>query len=102
MTPEQFTYWLQGFVELNGTVPTTEQWQSIKEHLTTVFHKVTPPVALPSYTIDINKHVKELMDKEEQQTLPGWPPLIPGVTPRTYPEIYKLDELGNNKIRITC
>lgn len=79
-----------------------EQWQSIKEHLTTVFHKVMPLVGLPPYKIDIDKHVKELMDKEEQQTLPGWPPPIPGVTPRTYPQIDKLDELGNNKIRIMC
>lgn len=42
MTSEQFAYWLQGFVELNGSEPTTEQWQSIKDHLKTVFVKVTP------------------------------------------------------------
>lgn len=43
MTPEQFTYWLQGFVELNPDIqPTKEQWQMIKEHLQTVFKKVTP------------------------------------------------------------
>lgn len=42
MSPEQFAYWLQGFVELNGgKQPTAEQWASIKEHLTTVFKKVT-------------------------------------------------------------
>jgi len=33
MTPENFTYWLQGFVELNQAVPTEAQWRSIKEHL---------------------------------------------------------------------
>ncbi|QIC87519.1 hypothetical protein F0336_14145 [Serratia liquefaciens] len=44
MTPEQFTYWLQGFVELHGDLPTDDQWKSIKEHLQTVFVKVTPPV----------------------------------------------------------
>jgi len=33
MTPENFTYWLNGFVELNGTPPTPEQWDCIKEHL---------------------------------------------------------------------
>lgn len=44
MTSEQFAYWLQGFVELNGSEPTAEQWQSIKEHLKTVFVKVTPEV----------------------------------------------------------
>lgn len=49
MTSEQFAYWMQGFVELNGATPTDEQWQSIKEHLATVFVKVTPPVqASPS------------------------------------------------------
>lgn len=48
MTPEQFTYWLQGFAELQQEVPTAEQWQSIMEHLATVFNKVTPPVTLPT------------------------------------------------------
>lgn len=42
MTPEQFCYWLQGFGELSADPPTPEQWQSIKEHLGTVFKKVTP------------------------------------------------------------
>lgn len=44
MTAEQFAYWLQGFIELNGNkMPSQEQWNSIQEHLSTVFHKVTPP-----------------------------------------------------------
>lgn len=47
MSPEQFAYWLQGFVELNkGAPPTPEQWTSITEHLGTVFKKVTPPVGV--------------------------------------------------------
>ncbi len=44
MTPEQFCYWLQGYAELNESGPTPEQWKAIKEHLQTVFKKVTPPV----------------------------------------------------------
>lgn len=45
MTPEQFVYWLQGPTELNPEwVPSPEQWKSIREHLQTVFVKVTPPV----------------------------------------------------------
>lgn len=44
MTPEQFAYWLQGFVELNVQQPTDAQWDSIKEHLQTVFKKVTSSV----------------------------------------------------------
>lgn len=43
MTPEQFCYWLQGFAELSGEQPTPEQWKAIREHLQTVYHKVTPP-----------------------------------------------------------
>ena len=44
MTPEQFAYWLQGFAELQQEPPTAEQWKSVKEHLATVFIKVTPPI----------------------------------------------------------
>ena len=44
MTEQQFAYWLQGFAELNAGPPTAEQWQSIREHLATVFNKVTPKV----------------------------------------------------------
>ncbi len=39
-----FATWLQGFAELSDKPPTPEQWQSIKEHLQTVFVKVTPEV----------------------------------------------------------
>jgi hypothetical protein len=44
MTAEQFTYWLQGYAELTLDRPTSEQWASIREHLATVFNKVTPPL----------------------------------------------------------
>lgn len=57
MEPLQFAYWLQGFSELNEQPPSPEQWQSIKEHLATVFNKVTPPLSgrvhhLPAQWID--------------------------------------------------
>lgn len=49
MTPEQFCYWMQGFVELGGNnLPTPEQWKSIGEHLQQVFNKKTPPVNIPT------------------------------------------------------
>ena len=42
-TPEQFAYWLQGFVENNnGTMPTEDQWKMIVQHLQTIFTKITP------------------------------------------------------------
>lgn len=43
MTPEQFAYWLQGFMEVaNPTVLDKTQTQIIKDHLSLVFDKQTP------------------------------------------------------------
>jgi len=42
MEPRDFTYWLQGFAELNPEPPTADQWQVIKDHLALVFKKETP------------------------------------------------------------
>ena len=43
MTPEQFAYWLNGFVELNpNAMLTLTQWQIVKDHLAQVFKKETP------------------------------------------------------------
>jgi hypothetical protein len=40
MNHDQFTYWLQGFVEMNGgKEPTKEQWRMIKDHLQLCFVK---------------------------------------------------------------
>ena len=43
MTPENFIYWLQGFLEIqNPEQITKEQIQIIKDHVGLVLHKVTP------------------------------------------------------------
>ena len=53
MTPEQFVYWLQGFNEIrdkNAVGLSEHQWEVVREHLQTVFHKVTPdrtPFTIP-------------------------------------------------------
>lgn len=45
MTPDQFVYWLQGFLELADPKALSEsQITIIREHLRTVFHKVTPDI----------------------------------------------------------
>ncbi len=61
MTPEQFTYWLQGLFELSEEgCAFTKREQMIKDHLKTVFDKRTPnygngggaghvPQTIPSY-----------------------------------------------------
>jgi hypothetical protein len=53
MTPEQFCYWLQGFIELsgNGIALSKAQMDMVREHLALVFNKVTPPLAVPQPTI---------------------------------------------------
>ena len=47
MTPEQFCYWLQGRLELNDSPLSAEETKMVKEHLATVFHKITP-LKMPS------------------------------------------------------
>ena len=43
MTPEQFVYWLQGFMEMaNPSTLNETQTQQIKDHLKLVFDKKTP------------------------------------------------------------
>lgn len=63
MTPENFCYWLQGFNELNGQVPTEDQWKSITEHLELVFKKVTP--AGPGQ--------RSILDRLGNEGLSDWP-----------------------------
>ena len=49
MTPEQFAYWLQGFMEMADPKElNVTQTQQIKDHLKLVFDKKTPEVSLPS------------------------------------------------------
>lgn len=43
MSPDQFTYWLQGYFEIQNPKELNEtQVQIIKDHLDLVFKKVTP------------------------------------------------------------
>ena len=49
MTPEQFVYWLQGFMEMADPKELNKtQTTQIKDHLKLVFDKKTPEVSLPS------------------------------------------------------
>lgn len=48
MTPEQFCYWLQGRAELILCPPSQMEWELIREHLKTVFTKVTPALDAPN------------------------------------------------------
>lgn len=60
MTTEQFTYWLQGFMEIaNPTTLNEQQVQEIKNHLALTLHKVTPVVNDIRNT-NIIPHISEL------------------------------------------
>lgn len=55
---KDFAYWLQGFVELNGSTPNEAQWKKIKEHLAMVFDHVNfvpmmTPVGVDAATTNI-------------------------------------------------
>lgn len=41
MTPENFTYWLKGYMEQIGDTPTPGQWEKIKTKMHVALH---PPV----------------------------------------------------------
>lgn len=64
MTPEQFAYWLQGFAEVTQRAPTEQEWKIIKDHLATVFNKVTPTYQPPK----INPFP---YDSRKPETIPG-------------------------------
>jgi hypothetical protein len=51
MTAEQFTYWLQGFMEIEDPQTLTkQQTQVIKDHLKLVFDKQTPDRTNPMFS----------------------------------------------------
>jgi hypothetical protein len=82
MSPENFAYWLQGFVELTqGQTPNPAQWRSIQEHLGEVFKKVTPSVGVEhKITAPADTDIAEVVRKYfEAQKAPmnTWPGLTP-------------------------
>jgi hypothetical protein len=88
MTPENFTYWLQGFIELQSTtVPSEQQWKAIKDHLALVFTKVTPDRNAEPNIDEMTKRLQDLLDKRNTKgPMPLGPyvdPLRPYCTPNT-------------------
>ena len=73
MTPENFCYWLQGWLELNTTVDhrdgaTPETLKMIKDHLDLVFKKVTPD-RKEDNTNELGINLKEIIDQLEKDKL---------------------------------
>lgn len=82
MTPEQFAYWFQGFAELSETPPTQAQWDSMREHVATVFKKVTPSVQInvaPLYP-QIRPNIADAIRKWNETGSPPYPFPEPRIT----------------------
>lgn len=90
MNAEQFCYWLQGFVELNGGKgPTPEQWKSICEHIGTVFKKVTPPVEASQ--IGLEEYIKSRQGPYPLSPKPtDYANILEEAKKWTWPEVYGL------------
>lgn len=69
LSPDKFCYWLKGFTELHGALPTEEQWKHIKEHLDMVFDHAAPsmvdlhkvPAIDSGYSPPIRPNIKDMM-----------------------------------------
>lgn len=93
MTPEQFCYWLQGFAELSPHAPNQMQWNAVREHLATVFNKVTPPVQPELKVVGpaVAGWTPEQLQEELKKHALGKP--VDAWPPRVYmPNERKLDE----------
>jgi hypothetical protein len=78
MTPENFTYFLQGFLEISNAKKLDEtQVQIIKDHLDLVFNKVTPDRSEPVSTEDTI--IKGFGPIEEKTSIPFEFDLMPKV-----------------------
>lgn len=73
MNERDFTYWLNGFIELCGEKPTAEQWECIKTHMAFIMEKKTPPIIKPindqSVKMEpLEKYLDELKTRKYYQT----------------------------------
>jgi hypothetical protein len=110
MTAQEFTIWLQGYVELGGKTPGDAQWKLITEHLKLVFDKQTPELkelekksAWEDKKVEggsiSEEDIKRVMDnvmKPPVTTLPYIPPPMPHPYNPTFPGY------DPNRITITC
>jgi hypothetical protein len=68
MTPENFVYWFQGWLELERPEAiTSEQLEVIKNHLQLVFNKVTPDMRM--YTIEHSTTAYGLVNKNSDVSI---------------------------------
>ena len=79
MTPENFCYWLNGYVDLVGYAPTEAQWECIKDHLILVFKQEVKPVS-PTVIEEYKEFDGEISVRQNLNTSPNFKEI------RTVPE----------------
>lgn len=72
MTPQDFAYWLKGFLELSNTTKLSEaQVAMISEHLDLVFDKRTSDREVLEENIKIKKELEELRNELAPEKMKG-------------------------------
>lgn len=98
MTPENFTYWLQGFFELKeeGEGITLKQALIIQDHLALVFDKVTPDrteedILRPEDNDEISRIFKDWIENNKKTKPLEWPyvdPISPTIPDTNHPDFF--------------
>lgn len=70
MSPNEFCLWLQGYVELGGSIPNEQQWESIKDHLQLVMDKKSPVRNVFLETNSLKEHMEKVAEQFKEN--PEW------------------------------
>lgn len=104
MTPEQFVYWLQGFVEVakpetwhrgDFSQHETDVWKEIKNHLDLVLTKVSPEEVIKA-RMEAEKEAVRQRLKEAITSLPPMP------IPTAYPVVDWTKQASLTYPPVTC
>lgn len=104
MTPENFAYWLKGFIEISETSTLNEkQTQIIKDHLDLVFNKVTPTYENTVNDTKTDEKVSKRKKISFQDILKECNPTEINIIPRLRPNFTpRRNNRGNNGNKLLC
>jgi hypothetical protein len=97
MTPENFCYWLRGFIELSGDDAelSPEQVKMINEHLDLVLKKVTNPLQTAPTSTTTNKFI--IKDHYVPRIDETW---VRDPQPHLSPQTFCISEITSDNIKL--